>query len=166
MNRLICCFIVLVSGARTYVYPLNFVHIVCRIIIYQGLQSYAKCACLFFFFFYAGKEPTPQPCTPEEFKCGNGNCIPLHYVCDNYDDCGNHFDELGCSEYCWGCMDIIMYFLFSCRICQRWKLHVSSVSVNYDVSLPFLTTPYFIYFGNTILAVETWTQFFFFLIST
>lgn len=51
-----------------------------------------------FFFSTVGREPTPRPCTTEEFKCSNGNCIPLHYVCDNYDDCGDHFDEMGCSK--------------------------------------------------------------------
>lgn len=51
-----------------------------------------------FLFSTVGREPTPRPCTTEEFKCSNGNCIPLHYVCDNYDDCGDHFDEMGCSK--------------------------------------------------------------------
>uniref|UniRef100_A0A3B5KQP4 Uncharacterized protein n=1 Tax=Xiphophorus couchianus TaxID=32473 RepID=A0A3B5KQP4_9TELE len=45
-----------------------------------------------------GREPTLAPCTLEEFKCTNGHCVALAYVCDHNDNCGDHTDEMGCSE--------------------------------------------------------------------
>ncbi|MCI4378616.1 hypothetical protein PGIGA_G00218010, partial [Pangasianodon gigas] len=45
-----------------------------------------------------GVTPTHGPCTSDEFKCGNSQCIPLQYVCDDYDDCGDQTDELGCNS--------------------------------------------------------------------
>ncbi|XP_059895450.1 LOW QUALITY PROTEIN: low-density lipoprotein receptor-related protein 2a [Gadus macrocephalus] len=42
------------------------------------------------------REPTPGPCSEDQYKCGNGQCVPQQYVCDDYDDCGDHSDELGC----------------------------------------------------------------------
>ena len=30
------------------------------------------------------------------FTCGNGRCVPYHYRCDHYDDCGDNSDEAGC----------------------------------------------------------------------
>ncbi|CAL8343607.1 unnamed protein product [Boreogadus saida] len=42
------------------------------------------------------REPTPGPCSEEQYKCGNGQCVPQQYVCDDYDDCGDQSDELGC----------------------------------------------------------------------
>jgi len=47
----------------------------------------------------AGREPTLPPCTLDEFKCTNGHCVALPYVCDHNDNCGDRTDELGCSEY-------------------------------------------------------------------
>lgn len=35
-------------------------------------------------------------CEPTVFTCGNGRCVPYHYRCDHYDDCGDNSDELGC----------------------------------------------------------------------
>lgn len=46
-----------------------------------------------------GQSPTHGPCTDDEYKCSNGQCIPLQYACDDYDDCGDLSDELGCREY-------------------------------------------------------------------
>lgn len=46
-----------------------------------------------------GQNPTHGPCTDDEYKCSNGQCIPLQYACDDYDDCGDQSDELGCREY-------------------------------------------------------------------
>lgn len=47
---------------------------------------------------FSGREPTLPPCTLEEFKCTNGHCVALPYVCDHNDNCGDRTDELGCSE--------------------------------------------------------------------
>lgn len=30
------------------------------------------------------------------FTCGNGRCVPYHYRCDHYNDCGDNSDEVGC----------------------------------------------------------------------
>lgn len=35
-------------------------------------------------------------CEPTVFTCGNGRCVPYHYRCDHYDDCGDNSDEVGC----------------------------------------------------------------------
>lgn len=48
--------------------------------------------------FKSGQEPTLAPCTPNEFKCTNGHCVTLPYVCDHNDNCGDLTDELGCSK--------------------------------------------------------------------
>ena len=39
-------------------------------------------------------------CEKDEFRCPNdlfGRCMPLRYLCDNYDDCDDGFDEKNCS---------------------------------------------------------------------
>ncbi|KAG7275698.1 hypothetical protein CRUP_011325 [Coryphaenoides rupestris] len=41
-------------------------------------------------------DPTHGPCSEDQYKCGSGLCVPQQYVCDDYDDCGDHSDELGC----------------------------------------------------------------------
>lgn len=35
-------------------------------------------------------------CQPTAFTCGNGRCVPYHYRCDHYNDCGDNSDEAGC----------------------------------------------------------------------
>ncbi|XP_041433100.1 low-density lipoprotein receptor-related protein 2 isoform X2 [Xenopus laevis] len=35
-------------------------------------------------------------CPSTSFTCGNGRCVPYHYRCDHYNDCGDNSDELGC----------------------------------------------------------------------
>uniref|UniRef100_A0A8D0H975 Low-density lipoprotein receptor-related protein 2 n=1 Tax=Sphenodon punctatus TaxID=8508 RepID=A0A8D0H975_SPHPU len=35
-------------------------------------------------------------CQPTAFTCGNGRCVPYHYRCDHYNDCGDNSDEVGC----------------------------------------------------------------------
>ena len=38
-------------------------------------------------------------CSETEFKCNNGNCIPLGYLCDGARKWGNHLDlEPDCSD--------------------------------------------------------------------
>jgi len=39
-------------------------------------------------------------CADNEFQCNNTNCIPVEWVCDGYDGCGDWSDELAnCSEW-------------------------------------------------------------------
>lgn len=37
--------------------------------------------------------PTSQPCTPEQFACVNGHCIPENNLCDFINHCGDNSDE-------------------------------------------------------------------------
>lgn len=32
-------------------------------------------------------------CSSNEFRCGNGNCIPKHWFCDHEKDCSDNSDE-------------------------------------------------------------------------
>ncbi|KAJ8042600.1 Transmembrane protease serine 11C [Holothuria leucospilota] len=36
-------------------------------------------------------------CSGDEFQCGNGECIPWYWECDNFKDCDDGLDEMGCT---------------------------------------------------------------------
>ena len=38
-------------------------------------------------------------CPMNQFRCDNGTCIPIFWLCDGIDDCGNASDEKSvCTE--------------------------------------------------------------------
>jgi len=37
-------------------------------------------------------------CSPNEFRCESGRCIPARFVCDGSNQCGDYSDERNCSE--------------------------------------------------------------------
>lgn len=37
--------------------------------------------------------PSGRPCTPEEYACANGHCIPQDNLCDFINHCGDDSDE-------------------------------------------------------------------------
>lgn len=39
-----------------------------------------------------------QAVLPSQFKCTNGHCVALSYVCDHNENCGDLTDELSCSK--------------------------------------------------------------------
>lgn len=47
-------------------------------------------------FFYYLCISAFHTCEPTVFTCGNGRCVPYHYRCDHYNDCGDNSDETGC----------------------------------------------------------------------
>lgn len=67
----------------------------------------------------SGVTPTHGPCSADEYKCGNGQCIPLQYACDDYDDCEDQTDELGCCEF------HVVYFLSSMNK-SGWQFMLTS----------------------------------------
>uniref|UniRef100_A0A671PYM9 EGF-like domain-containing protein n=1 Tax=Sinocyclocheilus anshuiensis TaxID=1608454 RepID=A0A671PYM9_9TELE len=46
--------------------------------------------------FVFGVYSSFHTCEPTVFTCGNGRCVPYHYRCDHYNDCGDNSDETGC----------------------------------------------------------------------
>lgn len=41
-------------------------------------------------------------CRDDEFQCAaNGVCIPVQFVCNYVDDCGDRSDEVNCGELLW-----------------------------------------------------------------
>ena len=41
----------------------------------------------------------PFHCGDGKFACGSQKCIPDRWRCDDYDDCGDQSDEVGCRKY-------------------------------------------------------------------
>ncbi len=39
-----------------------------------------------------------RDCKEWEYTCGNGQCVPVSYFCDGYDDCGDDSDEASCAK--------------------------------------------------------------------
>ena len=37
-------------------------------------------------------------CLHDKFDCGNGQCIPIHWRCDNETDCKSGADEMKCGK--------------------------------------------------------------------
>jgi hypothetical protein len=49
----------------------------------------------------SGNEPCQNGtcgCSASQFTCGTGQCIPLNYLCDNDNDCGDGSDEADCGN--------------------------------------------------------------------
>ncbi|XP_047235897.1 basement membrane-specific heparan sulfate proteoglycan core protein isoform X4 [Girardinichthys multiradiatus] len=40
--------------------------------------------------------PIKRPCMADEYRCGDGTCIPMEYYCDNRPDCTDMSDETSC----------------------------------------------------------------------
>lgn len=43
--------------------------------------------------FHPGVSPDQHTCSTDRFKCKNNRCIPLRWLCDGDNDCGNDEDE-------------------------------------------------------------------------
>lgn len=43
--------------------------------------------------FHPGVSPDQHTCQTDRFKCKNNRCIPLRWLCDGDNDCGNDEDE-------------------------------------------------------------------------
>lgn len=42
--------------------------------------------------------PSPVICSPNQFRCGDNQCITKKQQCDSYSDCTDGSDELGCGR--------------------------------------------------------------------
>jgi len=51
--------------------------------------------------------PAPT-CSSNQFTCNNSRCIPLSYVCDTDNDCGDLSDEANCGTCADHSTDVVM----------------------------------------------------------
>lgn len=42
---------------------------------------------------------TASHCQSHQFECTSGYCIPMPFVCDHWDDCGDNSDEQNCGGF-------------------------------------------------------------------
>ncbi|GIY60884.1 uncharacterized protein CDAR_288501 [Caerostris darwini] len=50
------------------------------------------------FLLSTSKADEPRKCGRHEFRCDNGNCVPISWLCDNTNDCGDRSDERECPD--------------------------------------------------------------------
>ena len=51
---------------------------------------------LFCLLFYQLLFDVTGGCSVDQFRCPTGRCVPLSFLCDNDDDCGDRADEFNC----------------------------------------------------------------------
>jgi hypothetical protein len=73
---------------------------------------FALCLCCYVCFLLFAPEMVTGLCSPAEFRCEDGQCIPEEKRCDARSDCRDGSDELDCS----------MFHLYSCL---RSMLHIN-----------------------------------------
>lgn len=61
-------------------------------------------------------------CWFNEFRCGNGECIPMRQVCDNIYDCNDYTDEQSCGKLL--VASITLAITVSCLNLNRLSLYV------------------------------------------
>lgn len=59
--------------------------------------------------------PTPPRCHSSEFRCSNGECVPMSSRCNNRVDCRDRSDELSCRKF--------YDFNIFCFICQLERVY-------------------------------------------
>ncbi|XP_030848776.1 uncharacterized protein LOC105442945 isoform X22 [Strongylocentrotus purpuratus] len=50
-------------------------------------------------FFSYSDYPSYSGCSPDDFQCWDGSCIPGYWYCDQIPDCSNHEDEAYCDSW-------------------------------------------------------------------
>uniref|UniRef100_A0A3P9J1V1 Low density lipoprotein receptor b n=1 Tax=Oryzias latipes TaxID=8090 RepID=A0A3P9J1V1_ORYLA len=87
------------KACQTRQKPLTITKVVIKPFCIATLMFRLNCFCphfadsVFLFFVTAVKQ-----CKNDEFRCANGQCISLSFVCDNDNDCSDGSDETTCSK--------------------------------------------------------------------
>ena len=79
--------------------PKLFFYLLQCLFIFPFFLSFFFFPFSFFFFFNTKASPIPTGCPDGEIACPDtGKCIAPSFICDDYDDCGNAWDEQNCSK--------------------------------------------------------------------
>lgn len=92
--------------------------------------------------------PDQHTCPADRFKCQNNRCIPLRWLCDGDNDCGNDEDESNttCSGlYIFFVVYRAFLFLIKCLICKPQNEILVIVKVIYITKIAlFVSTEFFL----------------------
>ena len=79
-------------------------------------------------------------CDYNEFTCDNGDCQPLGYKCDGYDDCGDYSDEDNCDGMCiytlihnHQSITIKWYTELDTTLCNVYSIYCSSLNLQLSI---------------------------------
>ena len=88
-----------------------------------GDDSMLTCLVIIYVYMYVCIAPPPT-CSPNQFQCNNTRCIPLGYVCDTDNDCGDMSDEAGCGM----CTTYHVSLSLSHTVARKYLTHTRLVS--------------------------------------
>lgn len=86
---------------------------------------------LFMLFYFTGLDQVSAYCPSGSFRCKNGRCIAVRYVCNGKNNCGDWSDEKGCTNLkeiltiVVGVVLLILTGLLFCAIKSRCKCNKS-----------------------------------------
>lgn len=73
-------------------------------------------------------------CDENQFECTNSKCIPITYICDGENDCGDSSDEQECQGQCWIHLSLLYVINPGLYVCAL-RVYICACHAGFEVQL-------------------------------